>query len=74
LTLGEGALVPLGLPKLTFISLFLLLIAIELPQRLPDDLLGLCVYCFTITGFKGPIKFSAGLVDVGISELFIEVS
>jgi hypothetical protein len=38
------------------------------------DLLGLCVCCFTIAGFKGAIKLSAGLVDAGISELVIEVS
>jgi hypothetical protein len=74
LKLGEGALVPLGLPELTIISLFWLLIAIDLPLRLPDDLLGLCVCCFAITRFKGAIKLYAGLIDLGIFELFIEVS
>jgi hypothetical protein len=67
LTLGEGAPVPLGLPKLTFVSLsWLLLIPIDLPQRLPDDLLGLCICCFVIAGFKGAIKLSVGLVDARI--------
>jgi hypothetical protein len=79
LTLGEGAQVPPGLPELTLVSLsWLLLIPIDLPLRLPlrlpGDLLGLCVCCFAIAGFKGAIKLSAGLVDAGISELLIEVS
>jgi hypothetical protein len=75
LTLGEGAPVPLGLPKLTLVSRsWLLLIPIDLPLRLPGDLLGLWVCCFAIAGFKGAIKLSGGLVDAGISELLIEVS
>jgi hypothetical protein len=77
LTLGEGAPVPLGLPilELTLVSLsWLLLIPIDLPLRLPGDLLGLCVCCFAIAGFKGAIKLSGGPVDAGISELLIEVS
>jgi hypothetical protein len=74
LTLAEGAPVPLGLPKLTLVSFsWLLLIPIDLPLRLPGNLLGLCVCCFTIAGFKGAIKLSTGLVDVGIFELLIEV-
>jgi hypothetical protein len=56
---------PLGLPEITLISLsWLLLIPIDL--RLPGDLLGLCVCCFAIAGFKGAIKLPAGLVDAGI--------
>jgi hypothetical protein len=51
-----------------------LLIPIDLPLKLLDDFLGLCVCCFAITWFKGPIKLSIGLVDVRISEPFIEVS
>jgi hypothetical protein len=43
---------------------WLLLIPIDLPLRLPGDLLGLCVCCFAIAGFKGAIKLSAGLVDI----------
>ncbi len=65
--LGEGAPVPLGLPELTLVSLsWLLLIPIDLPLRLPSDLLGLCDCCFTIAGFKGAMKLSAGIVDAGI--------
>jgi hypothetical protein len=39
-----------------------------------NDLLGLCVCCFVIIGFKGANKLYAGLVDVGIFELLIEIS
>jgi hypothetical protein len=75
LTLGEGAPVSLGLPELTLVSLsWLLLIPIDLPLRLPGDLLGLCVCCFAIAGFKGAIELSTGPVDARISELLIEVS
>ncbi len=75
MTLGEGAPVPLGLPELALVSLsWLVLNPIDLPLRLPGDLLGLCVCCFAIAGFEGGIKLSAGPVDPGISELLIEVS
>jgi hypothetical protein len=74
LTLGEGVSVPLGLPKVMLISLFWLLIPIDFPLRPPNDLLGLCVCCFVIIGFKGANKLYAGLVDVGIFELLIEIS
>ncbi len=74
LTLGEAVPVPLGFLEHTLISFFWLLIPIDLPLKLSDDLLELCICCFTITGFKGLIKLSTSLVDVGISELFIEVS
>jgi hypothetical protein len=72
--LGEGALVPLGLLEFTLISLFWLLIPIDLPLIFPDDLMGLCICCFTITGFKGAIKLFSGRIDARIYKLLIEVS
>jgi hypothetical protein len=74
LTLGEGALVPLGLLEFTLISFFWLLIPIDLPLILLDDLMGLCICCFIITRFKGAIKLFAGRIDATIYELLIEFS